>query len=215
MLGKAFIIISVMPLYIDTLKDDLYKNIEAQIDLGNKLLNIRKGTLVLKKRNKVNYYYLSYREDGKVKTDYLGKLTKPTAKRINREIEEGLKIKNDIKELQKEEKSIRKLIKTIDRNALKKDVYEVMDLIALIRPILKDFKVKTVYLFGSYARGDANVTSDINIYCDKPNKSLREFVSKLKKETGKNVEVILIGSNISDELLNSINEESILIYGGY
>lgn len=34
-----------------------------------------------------------------------------------------------------------------------------------IKPILNSYGIKDIYLFGSYARGEANSQSDIDIYC--------------------------------------------------
>lgn len=197
------------------LKRELYKNITEQTEYENKLLNYRKGTLVLKKRRNESYYYLTYREKNKVKTDYLGKLSKPNLKKIQTELDEGIRIKNEIKKLQKNEIITRRLLKAADKKSLIKDVYEIIDIIVIIRPILKDFGMSKVYLFGSYANGDANENSDINIYCDKPEKSLREFVKKLEKETNKKVRVVTTESKISENIMNEINNQRILIYGGY
>ena len=35
-----------------------------------------------------------------------------------------------------------------------------------IKPIMSKHNIKDVYLFGSYARGEANSNSDVDIYCD-------------------------------------------------
>lgn len=34
------------------------------------------------------------------------------------------------------------------------------------KPIIKKYNINDVYLFGSYARGEANRNSDIDIYCE-------------------------------------------------
>lgn len=197
------------------IKEKLYKNVNMQIEYGNNLLDYRRGCLVIKKRRNEEYYYLTYREKNKVKTDYLGKLTKPNVKKIQNELEEGTRIRNEVKLLQKEEKVLRKVLRTFDNMYLIKDVYDVMDIIVIIRPILKDFGVNKVYLYGSYAKGNPNRDSDINIYCDKPERPKREFVTKLEKELKKKVNVVTTSSKISDDLKQEIDDTKILIYGGY
>ena len=39
----------------------------------------------------------------------------------------------------------------------------------IIKPILNNYGIKKICLFGSYARGEANKDSDIDIFCDKGN----------------------------------------------
>lgn len=215
MLGKGFIILFVMAIYVEELKKDLYTNIEKQISLGNKLLDYRKGTLVLKRRNGIEYYYLSYREKNKVKTDYLGKLTEKEINSITKEIEDGLKIKKNIKSLQEEEKEIRHLLKAINRKALVKDIYEVIDIIAIIRPILKAYSVNEAYLYGDYSLGNVDEYSSVDLAIDGANKSVSELKNKLEKELEKEVVVITPSTQLPVRELEQIEEEKILIYGGY
>lgn len=215
MLGKGFIIVFVMAIYVEELKKDLYTNIEKQISLGNKLLDYRKGTLVLKRRNGIEYYYLSYRDKNKVKTDYLGKLTEKEINSITKEIEDGLKIKKNIKSLQEEEKEIRHLLKAINRKALVKDIYEVIDIIAIIRPILKAYSVNEAYLYGDYSLGNVDEYSSVDLAIDGANKSVSELKNKLEKELEKEVVVITPSTQLPVRELEQIEEEKILIYGGY
>lgn len=215
MLGKGIIILAVMAIYVEELKKDLYANIEKQISLGNKLLDYRKGTLVLKRRNGIEYYYLSYREKNKVKTDYLGKLSEKEINTITKEIENGLKIKKNIKSLQDEEKEIRHLLKAINKKALVKDVYEVIDIIAIIRPILKAYSVNEAFLYGDYSLGNVDEDSIVFLAIDRANKSIIELKNKLEKELEKEVVVITPNTQLPAYELEQIEEEKILIYGGY
>ena len=72
----------------------------------------------------------------------------------------------------------------------------------IIMPILAKHHIYEVYLFGSYARGEANNNSDVDIYCEKGDiKSLLNHVAlknELKDALNKEVDVIFIGS-IMDE----------------
>ena len=69
-----------------------------------------------------------------------------------------------------------------------------------IKPIMNKHNIKDVYLFGSYARGEANSNSDVDIYCDSGDlRSLYDEVSfkeELENALNKKVDVITIGSSI-------------------
>ena len=84
-----------------------------------------------------------------------------------------------------------------------------------IKPVMEKHKIKDVYLFGSYARGEANSDSDIDIYCEKGDvdtlfKSV-DFDEELEKALGKKVDVITIGSNMHDYFKKQLEEDMIKI----
>ena len=89
-----------------------------------------------------------------------------------------------------------------------------MDLIVLTRPVLNWSKAKEVYLFGSYARGEMNEESDINIEIIGSNKSKEEIEYKLEKITNKVCNVLFAEEKISNKFRQEIDEEKFLIYGG-
>lgn len=84
-----------------------------------------------------------------------------------------------------------------------------------IRPVMDKHGIKDVYLFGSYARGEANVNSDVDIYCDKGDvKSLFDsvgFQNELETALGKKVDVITIGSRMPDYFKRQLEEDMIKI----
>ena len=41
-------------------------------------------------------------------------------------------------------------------------IFTIQDIKALVSPIAQKYKVREIYLFGSYARGDANEKSDLD-----------------------------------------------------
>lgn len=41
-------------------------------------------------------------------------------------------------------------------------IFTIQDIKALVSPIAKKYKVREIYLFGSYARGEANKSSDLD-----------------------------------------------------
>lgn len=94
--------------------------------------------------------------------------------------------------------------------------YTVQEIKNIISPIAKKYKLEKAYLFGSYARGDNNSNSDIDIRIDKGDLkgmiSLCGFYTELEEALNKKVDVLTTGS-LSNEFLNSIKKDEILIYG--
>ena len=93
--------------------------------------------------------------------------------------------------------------------------YTIDEIKAKTAPIAKAYGVKKVSLFGSYARGEADDNSDVDLYIDKGRlKSLLQyfsFVDELEKNLGCHVDVITTG--IEDKLfLEGIIKEGILLY---
>lgn len=46
----------------------------------------------------------------------------------------------------------------------------------IIKPILNKYGITEIYLFGSYARGEAKESSYVDIYCDKGN--IKTFIDQ-------------------------------------
>ena len=44
------------------------------------------------------------------------------------------------------------------------DVYTIKEIKNIIKPIFNKYGINDIYLFGSYARGEAKASSDIDIY---------------------------------------------------
>ena len=84
-----------------------------------------------------------------------------------------------------------------------------------IRPVITKHGIKDVYLFGSYARGEATRNSDVDIYCDKGDvKGLFESVGLIKEfeeALGKKVDVVTIGSQMNDYFRTQLEEDMIKI----
>lgn len=95
-------------------------------------------------------------------------------------------------------------------------LYTVDEIKNIVAPIAKKYKLERAYLFGSYARGDFNKESDVDIRIDKGElKTLFEmcgFYTEVEEALDKNVDILTTGS-LSDEFLNDIKKDEILIYG--
>ena len=84
-----------------------------------------------------------------------------------------------------------------------------------IKPVMEKHGIKNVYLFGSYARGEANRNSDVDIYCDSGDINSLWKHSSLKEELiealGKDVDVITIGSEMHEYFKQQLEEDMIKI----
>ena len=56
-------------------------------------------------------------------------------------------------------------------------IYTIEELQKIITPIAKKYRLPAVYLFGSYARGDATETSDLDFLVDTTGTELRSLLS--------------------------------------
>lgn len=95
----------------------------------------------------------------------------------------------------------------------KKDIYTLSEIKKIIKPILNSYQINDIYLFGSYARGEANKDSDVDIYCEKG--KIKTFIDqqameeKLEKALNKKVDVIFTGSTMNDYFKKQIMEDMI------
>ena len=56
-------------------------------------------------------------------------------------------------------------------------IYTIEEIRRIITPIAKKYRLPAVYLFGSYARGDATETSDLDFLVDTTGTELRSLLS--------------------------------------
>ena len=82
-----------------------------------------------------------------------------------------------------------------------------------ILPILAKHNINEVYLFGSYARGEANQNSDIDIYCN--DGDIRTLIQQgiledeLKEATGKEIDIIFFGTKMGEYFKQQLEEDKI------
>lgn len=71
----------------------------------------------------------------------------------------------------------------------------------ILKPNCNKYNISEIYLFGSYARGEARADSDVDIYCDRGNIDTLvkqfEFEEELKKSLNKNVDVVFTTSRMN------------------
>jgi len=94
-----------------------------------------------------------------------------------------------------------------------KNVLTLSTIKKTIKPILNKYGITDINLFGSYARGEANINSDIDIYCDKGKiKNLIEqgkMEDELEKALNKEVDVIFNSSKMDPFFKEQIMEDMI------
>jgi predicted nucleotidyltransferase len=93
-----------------------------------------------------------------------------------------------------------------------KDAYEIKEKLRAYKPIIKErFKVKNIGIFGSFARGEQTLKSDIDILVefDKEGKTFRNYMELkyfLEDLLDLEVDLVMIGA-IKDELKETILKE--------
>ena len=92
-------------------------------------------------------------------------------------------------------------------------IYTIKEIKNIIKPILNRDGINDIYLFNSYARGEAKDSSDIHIYCDKG--TIRTFIDQglledeLEKALQKQVDIIFDSSYIDEYFKKQIMEDMI------
>src|SRR5574344_2083014 len=92
-------------------------------------------------------------------------------------------------------------------------IYTIKEIKSIIKPILNKYGINDIYLFGSYARGEAKDSSDIDIYCDKAN--IRTFIDQglledeLEEALNKKVDIVFDSSYIDDYFKMQIMDDMI------
>lgn len=98
-------------------------------------------------------------------------------------------------------------------------VYTIDEIKNIIAPIAKSYGVQKVFLFGSYARGEATASSDLDFCIDAP--SIRDLFmlgglyADLEDAFSKKLDLITVGSlkyNSDTRFINNLNNEQILVY---
>ena len=96
-------------------------------------------------------------------------------------------------------------------------VYTLSEIKAIAAPVAREYGVAALYLFGSYARGEANAQSDLDFRVEKGRvRSLLELGGlrcELEERFDKELD-LLTTQMFSPEFLKAIRPEEVLIYDG-
>ena len=94
-------------------------------------------------------------------------------------------------------------------------VYSINEIKNIVAPIAMNYGVDRVYLFGSYARGEATSDSDVDFRIDRGRLrgllALGGMYSDLHEKLGKELDLVTTGG-LDDSFLKRISDEEILIY---
>ena len=77
--------------------------------------------------------------------------------------------------------------------------YTIDEIKNIVTPIAEKYQIAQVYLFGSFARGDFDEQSG--------------FYTEVSDALGRKVDVLTTGS-LSDEFLESIKRDEVMLYAG-
>ena len=93
--------------------------------------------------------------------------------------------------------------------------YTIDEIKKIVTPIAKKYQIALVYLFGSFARGDYNEQSDIDIRIEKGKLkgmiALCGFYTEVSEALERRVDVLTTGS-LSDVFLESIKKDEVILY---
>lgn len=110
---------------------------------------------------------------------------------------ENMNIINKLESLNNKNEYINSLI---EKDVSTLTIKQIKD---IVKPILNKYGIFEIYLFGSYARGEANKDSDIDIYCEKGNLNtlfkIGYVFEELKIALNKEVDLVFIGSDFDDD----------------
>ena len=94
--------------------------------------------------------------------------------------------------------------------------FTIPEIKSIVVPIAETHGVAKVYLFGSYARGDATETSDIDLWVERGEVktlfALGGFYADLEEGLGKSIDIITDDA-MDEKFRNNIKSEEIVIYG--
>lgn len=107
---------------------------------------------------------------------------------------------------------------------MEEKIYTIEEIKRITRPIFEEYGIEKAYIFGSYARGDRDINSDIDIMIvAKKIKSLLvigELLETLKEKLKKQVDLIEEEcfeqeelDDIDNDFYEKIKGERVIIYG--
>lgn len=95
--------------------------------------------------------------------------------------------------------------------------YSIDDLKKIIVPIAEKYHISKVYLFGSFARGDQNDISDLDLRIEKGELkgmfALCGFYTEVEEALHMKVDILTTGS-LDEDFLKKIEKDEVLLYAG-
>lgn len=104
-------------------------------------------------------------------------------------------------------------------HGMQTQVYSIDEIREIVAPIAKQHGVDKVFLFGSYARGDATPASDVDLCVDAPKLrglfALGGLYADLEDALKKSIDVVTTGSlkyNKDEAFLENLRKDRVLLY---
>ena len=104
-------------------------------------------------------------------------------------------------------------------HGMQTQVYSIDEIREIVAPIAKQHGVDKVFLFGSYARGDATPASDVDLCVDAPRLrglfALGGLYADLEDALKKSIDVVTTGSlkyNKDEAFLENLRKDRVLLY---
>ena len=99
-------------------------------------------------------------------------------------------------------------------------MYSIEEIKAIVEPIALKHNLKSVFLFGSYARGNADESSDIDLIYDRSGSNIRtlsqaaELYLDLNDAFETDIDLVPISalSNTDREFSSSVSSDMVMIY---
>ena len=106
-----------------------------------------------------------------------------------------------------------KYIVSLIENNINPSVLTIKQIKTRMLPVMAKHGIHEVFLFGSYARGEATNKSDVDIYCESGDvKTLIDqgfLEDELEEALGKEVGIVFIGSQMDDYFRQQLEEDLI------
>ena len=96
------------------------------------------------------------------------------------------------------------------------NIMTIKEIIYIVKPIADKYNIQEVYLFGSYAKGKAKGTSDVDLLISSKVTGLKyyELVERLRQGLHKKVDALDLKQLANnEELLNEVLRDGVRIYG--
>ena len=144
--------------------------------------------------------------------EYIGNYNKQTYKMFSFRVR-----KDDVSVMEKLSSvpNLNKYIYSLIDNDIRHETLTIKEIKERILPVLSRHGIHEVYLFGSYARGEAKNSSDVDIYCEKGD--IETFIDQgfledeLEEALGKKVDLLFIGASMDEWFREQLEKDKIRI----
>lgn len=146
-------------------------------------------------------------------TDYIARYNKENYKIYSFRVKRS---DTDLIDFLDNKKNRNQLIVSFLREEAKKRILSFHEIKTICEPIFEKYGVKEAFLFGSYARNEAKIESDIDIFYSGINHSIHmseiHLFADLEDALGKEIDLIEEGSSYDKSFFNEIKKDFVKIY---